>query len=90
MTIETRWPPVPSPEGKDHAHSWFAAYLQRIDSAGLPMFEVTPRIAFVVLVEFGGSGGRTSGPIARRVARIILDTLGDDLDPDFAGQEPRS
>ena len=88
--IAERWPPLPPAEGGRHAHSWFAAYFQRIDSAGRPMFEVTPRVAFVVLVEFGGSGGRTSGPIARRVARIILDTLGDDLDPDFAGQEPRS
>jgi len=90
VTIEERWPLAPPAEGSQHANSWFAAYLRRLDSAGRPMFGVTPRVAFVVLIEFGGSGGRTSGPIARKVARILLETLGDDLDPDAPVQEPGS
>ncbi|MHC4066884.1 MAG: penicillin-binding transpeptidase domain-containing protein, partial [Planctomycetota bacterium] len=90
VTFEARWPRVPSPEGKGHANSWFAGYFRRLDSAGRPMFDVTPRIAFAVLVEFGGSGGRTSGPIAQQVARILRETLGDELDPGAPAQEPRS
>ena len=33
-----------------------------------------------VLVEFGGSGGYASGPIAKEVARVITETwqIGDD------------
>jgi cell division protein FtsI/penicillin-binding protein 2 len=82
------WPRLPPPGGGRHAHAWFAGYLQRLDSAGLPMYEVQPRIAFAVLVEYGGSGGRTSGPIARQVAGIIVDALGDDLDPDAGAPMP--
>jgi hypothetical protein len=31
-------------------------------------------------VEFGGSGGRTSGPLAKEIAAVLLDALGPDLD----------
>jgi hypothetical protein len=34
-----------------------------------------------VLVEYGGSGGRVSGPIARGVADAIIEVLG----PGFEG-----
>ncbi len=84
VRMHAEWPPIPPPEGGEHAHAWFAGYLQRIDSAGQPLLDVQPRIAFAVLVEYGGSGGRTSGPIARQVAEIIIQALGDDLDPDAA------
>ena len=86
MTVLARYPDIPPLSGDKHAHAWFAGYLQRIDSAGQPMYQIPPRIAFAVLVEFGGSGGRASGPVAQQVARIILDTLGDDLDADAPAQ----
>ncbi len=38
-----------------------------------------------VLIEFGGSGGRTSGPLGRDVAATLLSVLGPDLDPDYRG-----
>ncbi|MCP4250594.1 MAG: hypothetical protein GY778_26425, partial [bacterium] len=83
VTIQDRWPLDEVPAGGgNHAHAWFAGYLQPIDGAGRPMLDVTPRIAFAVLVEYGGSGGRVSGPIGRQVAGILLDTLGDELNPD--------
>jgi hypothetical protein len=82
VEVFERWPTGPPPGGGRHAHAWFVAYLQKVDAAGDPIWSQAPRVAFAVLVEFGGSGGRTSGPIARQVAHILVDTLGPDLDPD--------
>ncbi|MCH7812897.1 MAG: hypothetical protein IID40_02635, partial [Planctomycetes bacterium] len=82
VTIQDRWPPVPPAAGGRHADAWFAGYLVPIDGAGRPLLEVMPRVAFAVLVEYGGSGGRVSGPIGRQVAAILLETLGDELDAD--------
>jgi len=89
--IETTayWPPLPlgrrrPGQADQQEHAWFIGYLQAVDSAGHPLLDVTPRIAFSVLVEFGGSGGRVAGPIAKRVAETTLDVLGADLDPDSA------
>ena len=42
----------------------------------------TPRIAFVVMIEFGESGGRAAGPAAQEVAAKILELLGPDLNVD--------
>jgi hypothetical protein len=64
------------------SHAWFGGYLQEIDGGGRPMWSKEPRIAFAVLVEFGGSGGRTSGPLARQVALELLDVFGPLLDLD--------
>jgi penicillin-binding protein 2 len=83
VEVFERWPTGPPPEGGRHAHAWFVAYLQKVDAAGNPLWGRAPRVAFAVLVEFGGSGGRTSGPIACQVAHILVDTLGPDLDPDW-------
>ena len=80
VEVETRWPPNPPPEGGNHAHAWFAGFLQPIDAAGRPDWSKTPRVAFAALVEFGGSGGRTSGPLAKDVSAVLLDVLGPDLD----------
>jgi len=85
--VQETWPPGPPAEGGRHAHAWFAGYLQRLDAADRPLLEEQPRVAFAVLVEYGGSGGRASGPIAREVADILLDTLGDDLNPDAPPRE---
>ena len=62
-------------------------FLQAVDEKGLPLWNVKPRIAFAVLVEFGGSGGRTSGPIAQQIVPMIIERLGPDLDPDWVAPE---
>ncbi len=46
--------------GADHA--WFAGYAPA----------VSPQVAFVVLVEHGGSGGRAAGPIAKDLVQQLL------------------
>ena len=74
----------PKPTRADQEHAWFIGYLQAIDHSNRPLLDVTPRVAFAVLVEFGRSGGRTAGPIAAGVAGTILDILGPALDPDAA------
>jgi len=80
VEVARRWPPNPPEEGGRHAHAWFAGFLQPIDAAGRPNWSRTPRVAFAVLVEFGGSGGRTSGPLAKEIAAELLEVLGPDLD----------
>jgi len=74
------WPPMSPPEGERYSHAWFAGYLQAVDADHQPDWSLPSRVAFAVIVEFGGSGGRTSGPIARRIAATILDTFGPELD----------
>ncbi|MEZ6058781.1 MAG: penicillin-binding transpeptidase domain-containing protein [Planctomycetaceae bacterium] len=44
-------------------HAWFAGYVP----ADRPQF------AFVVVLEHGGSGGRTAGPVARELVRRMLE-----------------
>ena len=41
-------------------HAWFAGYAPA----------ETPRIAFAVIVEHGGHGGKAAGPIAREIVRM--------------------
>ena len=89
------WPPLPQgrhrPSRADQQeHAWFVGYLQSVSDTGQPQHAVTPRIAFSVLVEFGGSGGRVAGPIAKRVAETIMNVLDPGLDPDTpaAGSAP--
>ncbi len=83
VSVESRWPP-PKPDGSDehHSHAWFAGYLQPLDSTGRPDYQALPPIAFAVLIEFGGSGGHTTGPVAKEISRVIVEVLGNDLDPD--------
>ncbi|MCH2202477.1 MAG: hypothetical protein MK102_10950 [Fuerstiella sp.] len=50
-----------SPGKPDHA--WFAGYLPAD----------TPRYAFVVVLEHGGSGSRAAGPVAREMIRFMAD-----------------
>ena len=85
VEVADRWPVSPPESGEHHSHAWFGGYLQAIHANGRPDWSRRPRIAFAVLVEFGGSGGRTSGPLAQRVAGEILETLGPGLDPDAGG-----
>lgn len=84
VTVESRWPRNPPPDGREYAHAWFGGILQEIDSHGAPRWSAEPRVAFAVLVEFGGSGGRVSGPLARRVAETLVDVLGQELRPDHS------
>jgi cell division protein FtsI/penicillin-binding protein 2 len=79
VEVATKWPPHPPPDGERYAHAWFAGYLQKLDEGGQPDWSAAPRIAFAVLVEFGGSGGRTSGVLAKRVAAELVDILGPEL-----------
>ncbi len=82
VEIHERWPNQPAASGRTHSHAWFAGYLQAVDSAGHPLLNKKPRIAFAVMVEFGGSGGRASGPVARDLAHLLIQILGPDLDFD--------
>lgn len=80
VVVARRWPPFAPPEGENFSHAWFGAFLQARRADGSPDWSVEPRIAFSVLVEFGGSGGRTSGPLARRITQTLIEELGADLD----------
>lgn len=83
IRVAETWPPERLAEsGRLHSHAWFAGYLHPVDAAGRPIPGRTPPIAFAVLVEFGGSGGRVSAPIGREVALKIIEMLGPDLNSD--------
>lgn len=45
-------------------HAWFAGYAPADQ----------PRVAFVVVLEHGGSGGQVAGPVARRLVEAMLAT----------------
>ncbi len=73
------WPPEKLPQGQRYSHAWFGGYLQPLDSNAQPDWRQQAPVAFAILVEFGGSGGRTSGPLAKRVCDAILDRFGSDV-----------
>jgi cell division protein FtsI/penicillin-binding protein 2 len=73
------WPPD---EDRRYAHAWFGGFLQPVDVDGEPLWHIRPRIAFVILVEFGSSGGRAAGPFAKQMVPLLMDTLGPALTPD--------
>lgn len=85
VEVARRWPPHPPEDGGNHAHAWFGGYLQELDSAGRPKWSHTPRIAFAALIEFGGSGGRTSGPLAKQIAAVLIELLGPELNNHLHG-----
>jgi len=80
VTVASRWPTLPPTSGEHHAHAWFGGYLQPRKASGGADFSTEPRIAFAALVEFGGSGGRTSGPLAKRIASAVLEVFGENLE----------
>jgi len=50
-------------ENREHlAHAWFIGFAPA----------EKPRIAFCVLVEYGGSGGKVAGPIAKEILKACL------------------
>jgi penicillin-binding protein 2 len=59
-------------EGESSAHAWFMGYTQR---AGLPRGAAPdgPVYAIAVVIEFGGSGGRVAGPVAKSIAEYLLE-----------------
>jgi len=79
VSVASRWPHYPPPEGEEFSHAWVAGFLQALDSAGQPEWSEEPRVAFAILVEFGGSGGRTSGPLAKTIAAELLSVFGPEL-----------
>jgi penicillin-binding protein 2 len=79
------WPPD---DEKSYSHAWFGGYLQAVDEDGEPRWDVEPRIAFVVLVEYGGSGSHSSGPFAKSMVPLLRQVLGPDLDPDGVPDPP--
>ena len=74
------WPLDPPPVGQRHAHAWFAGFLQATGPDGRADWSEPPRIAFAVLIEFGGSGGRVSGPLGKAIAAEMLDVFGENLE----------
>ncbi|NOX58309.1 MAG: hypothetical protein GXP29_05545 [Planctomycetes bacterium] len=84
VQVNERWPAQPPENGRQHSHAWFVAYLQPAGANGRPLWNEEPRIAISVMVEFGGSGGRVGGAIAKEIALDLLDVLGPDLDPDHS------
>jgi len=74
VTLASTWPRDATPESA-YSHAWFAGYLQAIGPDGRPIWAETPRVAFAALIEFGGSGGRITGPLARDVAKVLIDCL---------------
>ncbi|GJM26077.1 MAG: hypothetical protein DHS20C16_24920 [Phycisphaerae bacterium] len=84
IDVAQRWPATLAEHGRKHSHAWFVAYMQKADANGQARWDQDPSIAFAVMVEFGGSGGRVSGAISQKVADVLLDVLGPDLDPDYS------
>lgn len=78
--VET-WPPR-NPDGKDYpTHAWFTGFA--------PYRE--PQIALAVVVEYGGGGGRTAGPLGREIFKTLLDDMHEYLRPtpvQFAENNP--
>lgn len=75
VEVASRWPSQPPPDGERYSHAWFGGFLQALDATGQPDWSKPPPVAFAVLVEFGGSGGRTTGPLAKRVAAELVAML---------------
>jgi len=82
VEVAESWPTQPPEDGNRHAHAWFGGFPQPLDETGRPDWSKTPPMAFAVLIEFGGSGGRVSGPLGQHVAETMIEVLGPQLDPD--------
>jgi len=82
IQVASRWPPQPPPPDDRYSHAWFGGILQPLDGTGRPDWTQEAPIAFAALVEFGGSGGRTTGPLGKRIAEALIERLGPTLSPD--------
>ena len=79
VTPTKYWPLGVGPERK-HSHAWFVAFLQPKDASAMPDWDVPSPIAIAVLLEFGGSGGRNSGPLCRDIAQRIISDFSQYVD----------
>ena len=88
VEVAARWPTIGPESGDHHSHAWFGGFLQAKLPNGRVDWSKPSPIAFAVLVEFGGSGGQTSGPLAKEVVAELLDVLGPELrvDPAQGGE----
>lgn len=66
-----RYPPLPE-SGKLPSHAWFMGYTQ---SSSTPRGHAPAGKAYAlaVVVEYGGSGGRVAGPLAKAIAEYALE-----------------
>jgi cell division protein FtsI/penicillin-binding protein 2 len=62
--ILARHPPADPSTGKVPTHAWFAGYASYRQ----------PKIAVAVLIEYGGSGGHTAGPAAKRIFEALMES----------------
>jgi len=86
LEVEAVWPFDPGylqGEPTSFAHAWFAGFLQPRDADGSADWSRDGRIAFAVLVEYGGSGGHVAGPLAKQVAADLIEILGPALDAEL-------
>lgn len=86
VEVARRWPASKPSSGEHHSHAWFGGFLQRLDAYGNPDWSIQPKLAMAVLVEFGGSGGRVSGPLGKKIAGVLIEMFGDDLNVDAPTQ----
>lgn len=64
-----RWPP-PAPDKNEPAtHAWFAGFAPYRN----------PKIAVAVIIEYGGGGGGTAGPVGRQIFQHLMETSQPDL-----------
>ena len=71
--IHELFPSGSGPDSKLPSHAWFMAYTQPRSTAR----GARPRgksYAISVIIEYGGSGGRVSGPLAREIAKLLLES----------------
>lgn len=76
--VVARWPPLDPETGKSPTHAWFAGFA--------PYEE--PRIALAIIIEYGGSGGRTAGPVAREIFQTLIDSPRGYLSPQDQRRKP--
>ncbi len=50
----------------DPSHAWFVGLVGQGDAE-----TARPRYAIAIIVEYGGSGGRTAGPVANEIMRAL-------------------
>lgn len=62
--VMKRWPPNRAEEGTPPTHAWFAGFAPYRH----------PRIAIALVLEHGGSGGQSAGPVARSVFEALLQS----------------
>jgi penicillin-binding protein 2 len=68
--IDELFPPR-GPDGKLPSHAWFIAYTQpKATPRGVA--PRGPSYAVSVIIEFGGSGGKVAGPVAKAIAELLV------------------